>query len=170
MRFSPLILFAMAMSFFASSCVPGFGLLMYKLASPEILYSQDFKFDESGYTKTFKDINFNGYYILGMTNSNIGFPQDYQFNGILKLQFLYKDKLVQEREVENGQQPMNFQGRVKGREGGVHNFWRQFYLTDFSTPPEAKGNYTLKVTVIKPDSNVAKFKKRIKMVIVSKYE
>jgi hypothetical protein len=164
-----LIVFVGVITFTSSSCFLPF--LTYQLFTPEILYSQDYRLDEPGYTKTF-NLSFKYYeaFILSLTNSDVGFPKDYEFNGKLRLQFFYKDKLVKEMEVKKWVTPTRWLETIRGINGKVHNYWRIYYLTPFSRPIEDKNNFTLKVTVISPDTNITEFKKRIKMVIVSEYE
>ncbi len=122
---------------------------------------EDFRLDIRGYSKTINlNLKYLDKYTLDITNGDIGFPGSYKFNGKLQLQFFYKDRLVRELEVVR-------QGVAWDMTNKKGDIYKEISLAYFQIPLDNKykDNLSLKVTVIKPDTNIGEFGKELKIVI-----
>ncbi len=132
---------------------------------PQII--EDFRLDVAGYSKILDlNLSYMERYSLSITNGEIGFPEKYKFNGKLKLQFFYKNKLVRERQVVE-QEVAVYGTKRKGF------YFNEITLTYFDLPLDRKykDNLSLKVTVVEPDTTISEFGKELKIVIgVNKHE
>lgn len=124
---------------------------------------EDFRLDIKGYSKTF-DLNLKYFdtYSLGVTNGNIGFPEKYKFNGKLRLQFYYKNRVVRDEEVTKWHVAWDMTGN-----NGKRGYHKEITLAYFKFPLDHKykDNVTLRVTVIEPDVQISEFGKELKIVI-----
>jgi hypothetical protein len=122
--------------------------------------SEDFNLQERGFSKTFllnpKHID---KYSVGITNGEIGFPEDYEFSGKLLIQYYHDNNIVFEQEITKQDVAWDMAGEKRR--------FKEITLSYFDVPinDKYKDDISIKATVIDPDVKVGEFVKNLKIVI-----
>ena len=142
----------------------GFSRFCHLFFPPKDLYkpivTDDFSLDEKGLTKRYfiKPKYSTIYEILFLVDQKSGIDQKYKFNGKIKAEFFYKDKLLFENLINNQYYSLFISKTNSYILIGILNF-------DIPLQNKYKDNISIKLTVMEADQELKKYHDSIKLCI-----
>ena len=119
-----------------------------------------FKFYEKGFSKTYLlQVKYLDSYEIGFLSTKQNIAKNYEFDGKLKVEFLYKNKLIFESVTTSI--------LTAGYAEGDMEHYKEVSLLDFVIPLKGryKNHISVKLTVLEPDKQLENFGDSIKLYI-----
>jgi hypothetical protein len=142
--------------------VRSFGhLLINPIDLCQPIVTDTFPFYEKGFSKTYPlKPKYLDYYEVGFQNEKEDKFVEYSFNGTIKAEFFWKDKLLFEKITA-----LKIRGGYVEKEG---RYFKIVYLFEFFEIPlqgRYKENISVRLTVVEPDEDLKKYGDSIKLFI-----
>ena len=126
----------------------------------EHIVNDEFLFWEAGFSKNYSlNPKYLDFYELGLYSPIDNLPSSFRLKGIIKAQFFFKDELLFEKEIGH-------QIAVIYIEGDMGHY-KNVSLLNFEIPllGKYKDDVSVVLTVLKPDVNLKKYARSVKIYI-----